>query len=95
MPPYLAGRKSEQDEMRGLLKQRTILSNLVLTGLRGVGKTVLLETFKPLAQMNGWLWAGNDLSELASVTEQTMAIRLVVRYCSDNFSLSCPRDKAN
>ena len=77
MPPYLAGRKSKQDEMRGLLKQHTILSNLVLTGLRGVGKTVLLETFKPLAQMNGWLWAGNDLSELASVTEKTMAIRLL------------------
>ena len=77
MPPYLAGRRSEQDEMKVLLKQRTVLSNLVLTGLRGVGKTVLLETFKPLAQMSGWLWAGNDLSESASVTEQTMAIRLL------------------
>lgn len=77
MPPYLAGRTAEQDEMRRLLAQRVILSNLVLTGLRGVGKTVLLETFKPLAQANGWLWCGTDLSESASVTEQTMAIRIL------------------
>lgn len=77
MPPYLAGRTSEQDEMRTLLRQRVVMSNLVLTGLRGVGKTVLLETFKPLAQVHGWLWCGTDLSESASVTEQTMAVRIL------------------
>lgn len=77
MPPYLAGRTAEQDEMKHLLRQRVILSNLVLTGLRGVGKTVLLETFKPLAQAAGWLWCGTDLSESASVTEQTMAVRIL------------------
>jgi hypothetical protein len=77
MPPYLAGRTAEQDEMKTLLKQRVVLSNLVLTGLRGVGKTVLLETFKPLAQAAGWLWCGTDLSESASVTEQTMAVRIL------------------
>lgn len=77
MPPYLAGRTAEQDEMKTLLRQKVILSNLVLTGLRGVGKTVLLETFKPLAQAAGWLWCGTDLSESASVTEQTMAVRLL------------------
>jgi hypothetical protein len=77
MPPYLAGRTAEQDEMKHLLKQRVILSNLVLTGLRGVGKTVLLETFKPIAQAAGWLWCGTDLSESASVTEQNMAIRIL------------------
>ena len=53
------------------------MSNLVLTGLRGVGKTVLLETFKPLAQSMGWLWCGTDLSESASVTEETMAVRIL------------------
>ena len=77
MPPYLAGRTAEQDEMKALLRQKIITSNMVLTGLRGVGKTVLLETFKPLAQMHGWLWCGNDLSKSASVTEKTMAIRLL------------------
>ncbi|HEX3862921.1 MAG TPA: hypothetical protein VHY35_14625 [Stellaceae bacterium] len=77
MPPYLAGRTSEQDNFRGLLRQRVILENLVLTGLRGIGKTVLLETFKPIALSHGWLWCGNDLSEEASVSEETMAIRLL------------------
>ena len=43
MPPYLAGRQEEQKEFHRLLQQKTILDNLVLTGLRGVGKTVLLE----------------------------------------------------
>ena len=77
MPPYLAGRTAEQDDFKDLLRQRVVMSNLVLTGLRGVGKTVLLETFKPLALTHGWLWCGNDLSEEASVTEDAMAIRLL------------------
>lgn len=77
MPPYLAGRTAEQDEIRRLLGQKIILENAVLTGLRGVGKTVLLETFKPLALQMGWLWAGTDLSESASVTESTLATRIL------------------
>jgi hypothetical protein len=77
MPPYLAGRTAEQDEMRSALRQRIVMSNLVITGLRGVGKTVLLETFRPLAQSMGWLWCGNDLSETASVTEEALAIRIL------------------
>ena len=78
-PPYLAGRHVEREEFLRLLHQRTILDNLVLTGLRGVGKTVLLDTFKPLAQAHGWLWAGTDLSESTSVSEETLATRL----CTD------------
>ncbi len=77
MPPYLAGRKSESEDFRKLLSQTTILQNLVLTGLRGVGKTVLLETFKPMAIAEGWLWAGTDLSESMSITEDNLAIRLL------------------
>ena len=50
---------------------------MVLTGLRGVGKTVLLDTFKPLAIKNNWLWVGTDLSETTSLTEENMAIRLM------------------
>ena len=78
-PPYLAGRHVERGEFARLLDQRTILDNLVLTGLRGVGKTVLLDTFKPLAVSRGWLWAGTDLSESTSVSEEHMATRL----CTD------------
>ena len=78
-PPYLAGRQNERKEFLRLLTQERILENMVLTGLRGVGKTVLLETFKPLAISQGWLWVGTDLSESASVDEDNIAVRL----CTD------------
>lgn len=77
MPPYLAGRDLEKDEFRKLLNQKTILENLVLTGLRGVGKTVLLDVFKPIAQSSGWHWAGTDLSESASLNESNISTRLI------------------
>jgi AAA ATPase-like protein len=77
MPPYLAGREREYAEFDRLLDQEEILENLVLTGLRGVGKTVLLETFKPHAIEKGWLWATADLSESASISEGALAERLL------------------
>ena len=77
MPPYLAGRVTENAEFTKLLTQDTILENMVLTGLRGVGKTVLLETFKPLAISRDWLWVGTDLSESVSVSEANLAMRLM------------------
>jgi hypothetical protein len=77
MPPYLAGREKEYAEFDRLLEQDEILENLVLTGLRGVGKTVLLETFKPRATQKGWLWATADLSESASISETALAERLL------------------
>ena len=75
-PPYLAGRLAERKELLRLLKQQTILENMILTGLRGVGKTVLLDSFKPLAVESNWIWVGTDLSESTSVDEDKMAIRL-------------------
>src|SRR5438552_13147945 len=77
MPPYLAGRQKEKVEFLHLLNQGTILENMVLTGLRGVGKTVLLDTFKPLAIEHGWLWVGTDLSESTSLSEARVSIRLM------------------
>jgi hypothetical protein len=76
-PPFLAGREPERREFEKLLDQQVILENPLLTGLRGVGKTVLLETFKPLALERGWLWVGTDLSESASVSEEALATRLL------------------
>ena len=78
-PPYLAGRQAERVEFQRLLAQATILENMILTGLRGVGKTVLLDSFRPLAIERGWIWVGTDLSESTSVSEDNMAIRL----CTD------------
>ena len=77
MPPYLAGRSSERAEFEKLLDQDIILSNLVITGLRGIGKTVLLESFKPIAQDKKWLWAGTDCSESVSVDENSIALRIL------------------
>lgn len=77
MPPYLAGREQETTEFTKLLGQRPVMQNIVLTGLRGVGKTVLLETFRPIAQQSGWAWIGTDLSEAASLTEESLAVRLL------------------
>jgi DNA polymerase III delta prime subunit len=76
-PPYLAGRDVELHEARKRLKQTVVTENLVLTGLRGVGKTVLLEKIKNIAFEEKWLWAENDLSESASVTETTLATRIL------------------
>lgn len=76
-PPYLAGREKETQEFKKLLTQSVILENLVLTGLRGVGKTVLLDTFKPIAIKEGWLWTSTDVSESVSVSEKNLAIRLI------------------
>ena len=77
MPPYLAGRTAETDNFRRLLKQTTIMENAILTGLRGVGKSVLLESLKPLALVEGWLWVGADWSETASVSEANLATRIL------------------
>jgi type II secretory pathway predicted ATPase ExeA len=77
MPPCLAGRQAEETEFRRLLGQDAIVENLVLTGLRGVGKTVLLETLKPIAMQESWLWIGADLSESTSVSENSLATRVL------------------
>lgn len=76
-PPHLAGREPDIAEFRRLLTQDVILENLVLTGIRGVGKTVLLDRFKPIAIRAGWRWTSTDLSESASISEENLATRLL------------------
>lgn len=78
-PPHLAGRSREVEDFRGLIQQEIILTNMVLTGLRGVGKTVLLDKLKPLAISEKWLWVGESLSESASISEE----RLIIRFLTD------------
>ncbi len=53
-PPYLAGREAEKHEFAHLLDQTPVLTNLVLTGLRGVGKTVLLNALRSSAVRSHW-----------------------------------------
>ena len=77
MPPYLAGRSLETDKFKRLLQQTIVMENAILTGLRGVGKSVLLASLKPLALAEGWLWVGTDWSESASVSEDNLATRIL------------------
>ena len=77
-PLYLAGRSTEQTEFAKALQQAPLTQNLIITGLRGVGKSVLLDELKPIALQHGWLWCGNDWSETASISERDVATRLLV-----------------
>jgi hypothetical protein len=68
-PPFLAGR----DEMLGGFERHLkaavrVPRHVVLTGLRGTGKTVLLGEFRKLAQLNGWLSAERELDETENET---------------------------
>lgn len=81
-PPYLAGREDEKEDFKKSLFRLPITQNLIITGLRGVGKTVLLDSLKPLAIENAWLWAGTDMSESVSVSEDNLAIRLIADLSS-------------
>lgn len=76
-PKYLAGRQEEIDQFKDLLTQDVIMENLVITGLRGIGKTVLLNNLRPLALSEGWAWVGEDCSEQVSVSEGSIATRLL------------------
>lgn len=76
-PPFLAGRDNEVKRCNTLFLQQTILKNIIITGLRGVGKTVLLTKLKPVAIEMGWMWCGTDMSESASISEEAIATRLL------------------
>ncbi|HEY5342672.1 MAG TPA: ATP-binding protein, partial [Solirubrobacteraceae bacterium] len=62
-PPYLAGREQQIHRFRRLLedypeKRR----NLRVTGLRGVGKTVLLKEYERIARRHDWVVVRRDWS---------------------------------
>ncbi len=76
-PPYLAGRDNELKEFDKLLDQEIILENLIITGLRGIGKTVLLETLKPRAIIQDWLWTGDEFSQSLGISEDRLSMRIL------------------
>jgi AAA ATPase domain len=77
LPPFLAGRLEEQRFFKRMLHQHPVTENVLITGLRGVGKTVLLRHMRHMAEHNDWLWVGNDLSESAALTEERLALRIL------------------
>jgi hypothetical protein len=76
-PPYLAGREGPKAAFKLLLGQERVFKNLILTGLRGVGKTVLLDYLKGIAIQEKWGWASNEMSESACVSEEKMVSRIL------------------
>lgn len=77
-PPHLAGRKAEKQRFRKLLEQHEVTQNVVLTGLRGVGKTVLMDLeYKAIAQHSEWIWVGTDFSDHVFVNETNLSTRLL------------------
>lgn len=65
-PPFLAGRDSELDYFDEIIRQLGAggtQKHLVLTGLRGVGKTVLLNEFESRCEVAGWPGEARELAE--------------------------------
>lgn len=64
-PRYLAGRRAEVEEFRVLLKRLRngyTEQSLVVTGLRGVGKTVLLGEYQKIAAEENWVPVDAEVS---------------------------------
>ena len=76
-PPVFAGRDDEQRFFKRVLYQNPVMENILITGLRGMGKTVLLDSTRKVAEDAGWLWVGNDLSESSSLSEERLALRIL------------------
>jgi hypothetical protein len=77
-PPFFAGRETEIKEFGKCLQQETITKNIILTGLRGVGKTVLMDDqYKLEASKAKWSWVGSDFSETAFLSEENLCLRLI------------------
>lgn len=90
MPPFLAGRTREQGHFRQILRQNFTNENILITGLRGMGKTVLLAQLRMMAEQDGWIWIGNDLSESSCLNEERLATRILtdISKCLGQFLAS-------
>jgi AAA+ ATPase superfamily predicted ATPase len=65
-PPYLAGRENEISEASLIikkLKSNKVEKSMAIYGLRGVGKTVLLNEFQKIADQEGLLTEHVEISE--------------------------------
>jgi len=71
-PPELAGREAELEQFRVLvarLRRGQVEQSMVVKGLRGVGKTVLLNAFEDLAEAGGFLTYYHELTPDSSLIE--------------------------
>jgi hypothetical protein len=69
-PPALTGREEEIEAYEVLLdrlKEGVAGQSMIITGLRGVGKTVLLNTFEDIAIDRGWIVVQREFEESTSL----------------------------
>src|SRR5271168_534424 len=69
-PPELAGRDQELEQFRvliGRLKRGATEQSMIIRGLRGVGKTVLLNAFEDRAESEGFLSYYHELTPDSSL----------------------------
>lgn len=90
LPRYLAGRDAELKRfvriLEGYPEKRR---NLRITGLRGVGKTVLLKQYEKLAKEAGWTVVRRDLSPRSNdEAEMALAMQDYLREAADGLSLT-------
>lgn len=62
-PPYLGDRAEQIEAVRAFLRDPRHPRNVLITGLRGVGKTVLLNHLQGEAEGAGWLVVEREFSE--------------------------------
>lgn len=64
-PAYMAGRQEHITEFGKMLKTiaNGLPRNLILYGIRGTGKTVLMQNFKAIAQTEGWAASSREFSQ--------------------------------
>src|SRR4029077_4732265 len=91
-PPYLADRTAQLARFDKYLSGFPVFPrNVRLTGLRGVGKTVLLQHYAALAEDRGWVVVRRECSEHLQ-SESTFALALVedCRRAVENSSRTGP-----
>lgn len=62
-PPYLGDREEQIEAVRAFLRNPRHPRNVLITGLRGVGKTVLLNRIQAEAEAAGWIVIDREFSE--------------------------------
>src|SRR2546422_5568075 len=62
-PPYLGDREEQIEAVRRFLRNPRHSRNVLITGLRGVGKTVLLNRMQAEAEALGWIVVDREFSE--------------------------------
>ena len=84
-PPLLVGRDDLTDTMTVAVRRLAIgrfERSLLLTGLRGVGKTVLLDEFGRIAQGEGWIHSHLEATENVRIASAmaTLARRVLLQF---------------